>query len=230
MPAPQSEVEAAQENLRVIRGLMERATVYRTISVPVALAGGTLAIAVSWVLRWLLKTDPMAVTPVLFLSLWFGALAIVAGLNTWLIFRGAQQRKEPFISSGMRVALIAFAPACCAGGLAGTSFAWFENDLLLCSVLWLIFYGLALMATGNFSPQSIGRLGFGFLAFGLIALVMTMLRRPSSINDANLLAATLMGAGFGVLHLAYGLSVYLHSLATHSQNQNHEQSTSSDQA
>jgi hypothetical protein len=230
MPVPQSEVAAAQENLRVIRGLMERATVYRTISVPVALVGGALAIAVTLMLRWLLKNDSMAVTPVLFLSLWFGALLIVAVLNTWLIYRGAKLRNEPFISSGMRVALTAFAPACVAGGIAGTAFAWFENDLLLCSVLWLIFYGLALMATGNFSPQSIGRLGLGFLAFGLIALIMTMLRRPNSINDANVLAATLMGAGFGVLHLAYGLSVFLHSLATRNQNQGQSTSTSGDSA
>ena len=212
MPVPRSEVEAAQENLRVIRCLMERATVYRTISVPVAMFGGGLALGLTFFLRSMLRTQPMEVTPKLFLGVWFGALLVVGLLNTVLIYRGARLRNEPFVSSGMRLALTAFAPAAIAGVAAGSAFAWFENDLLLCAVLWLMFYGMALLATANFAPESISRLGLGFLAFGVIALVMVMLRRPSSINDANTLAVTLMGAGFGFLHLAYGVSVFFHSL------------------
>lgn len=206
-----SEVAAAQENLRIIRSLMERATVYRTISVPVALVGGALAIGLAVFLRQRLIVAPMSVTPQLFLGLWFSALLLIGALNSVLIHRGARSRNEPFLSSGMRLAMTAFLPAFAAGGIVGTAFAWYENDLLLCAVMWLIFYGLALLATGSFAPESIRRLGVGFFAFGVIALIMAMLRRPSSINDANVLAATLMGAGFGVLHLAYGVSVAFHS-------------------
>lgn len=205
------EVEAAQENLRVIRQLMERATVYRAISTPVALFGGILAIVVAAVIRWRITVAPTSVTPAFYLGVWFTALALVAGVNTWLIYRGARLRQDPFISPGMRVALLAFAPAFIAGGITGTALAIYEQDLLMCTVLWLIFYGLALLATGNFSPQSISRLGLGILAFGLFAFALTMKSKPSSVNDANQLAATLMGAGFGVLHLAYGISVAFHS-------------------
>lgn len=207
-----NEVEAAKENLRVIRGLMEKATVYRTISAPVALVGGAIAIGIGAWMRDTLSTEPSKITPTLFVAIWMTALALVAGFNAWLISRGAKARNEPFVSSGMRVALRAFAPAFFAGGVTGTAFALYQQDLLMAAVMWLIFYGIALLATGSFAPQSIGRLGFGFLAFGLIAFAMTMHRAPTSINDANVMAATLMGAGFGVLHLAYGASVFFHSL------------------
>jgi hypothetical protein len=46
------ERERAEEDLRVIRTLMERATIYRAISAPTALAGGVLAVtltAIIWV-------------------------------------------------------------------------------------------------------------------------------------------------------------------------------------
>lgn len=211
MSETSNEVAAAQENLRVIRGLMERATVYRAISSPVGLFGGAIAIAVAAWLRWKISHDPTSVTPTLYLTVWLSALALVAIVNTWLIYRGARLRSEAFISPGMRVGLLAFAPALLAGGIVGSMLIIFENDLLMGSVMWLIFYGLALLATGGFAPHSIRRLGAGFLAFGLIAFFMVVKRSPSSINDANTLAATLMGAGFGILHLSYGVSVAFHS-------------------
>lgn len=209
--AASHEVEAAQENLRVIRSLMEKATVYRAISSPVALAGGVLAIGISAWMRSTLRDSPSTVTPQFFLGLWLGAMALVALLNSWLIARQARARAEPFVSPGMRTALNAFLPPFLAGGVIGTAFVFYEQDLLMCAVVWLTFYGLALLATGNFAPLSIRRLGLGFFAIGLFAFVMVMRQKPSSINDANTLAATLMGAGFGILHLAYGVSVLFHS-------------------
>ncbi len=211
MTDPTTEVAAAQENLRVIRGLMERATVYRAISSPVGLVGGMLAVIVAAWMRWKITHHPGSVTAEWFLSVWFAALALVIALNTWLIFRGARLRREAFISPGMKVGLQAFAPALLAGGVIGSLLIYYENDLLIGSIMWLTFYGLALLATGGFAPESIRRLGIGFLAFGLIAFFMVMKQRPTSINDANQLAANLMGAGFGVLHIAYGASVALHS-------------------
>lgn len=205
------EVAAAQENLRVIRGLMERATVYRAISSPVGLVGGSIAVIVAAWMRWKMVHQAGSVTAEWFLCVWFSALAAVIALNSWLIFRGARVRNQPFISAGMKVGLLAFVPALLAGGVIGSLLVYYENDLLICSTMWLTFYGLALLATGGFAPQSIRRLGAGFLAFGLIAFFMVMKQRPTSINDANLLAANLMGAGFGVLHIAYGASVALHS-------------------
>ena len=41
------ERQRAEEHLRVIRTLMERATIYRAISAPTALAGGLIALALT---------------------------------------------------------------------------------------------------------------------------------------------------------------------------------------
>ena len=44
--------ETAEEHLCAIRALMERSTIYRAISAPVALAGGILGIVAGAVLWW----------------------------------------------------------------------------------------------------------------------------------------------------------------------------------
>ena len=83
--------ERAEEDLRVIRILMERATIYRAISAPTALAGGVVAIALAafiWVREhhWA-ENAPEVMRHIStrgFASLWLAALAIVLALNTFL--------------------------------------------------------------------------------------------------------------------------------------------------
>ena len=43
-----SDQDPASEHLRIIRQLMERATVYRSIAAPVALVGGVVALGLAW--------------------------------------------------------------------------------------------------------------------------------------------------------------------------------------
>jgi hypothetical protein len=53
-----STTEAALENLRIIRSLMEKAHIYRAVSAPAALTGGLLALAASaWPVQHALATN-----------------------------------------------------------------------------------------------------------------------------------------------------------------------------
>ena len=72
----------AEEDLRVIRNLMERATIYRAISAPTALVGGLLALGSS-VALWLLdRSRPADAIPLdgrWFALIWLVVLARSGG-------------------------------------------------------------------------------------------------------------------------------------------------------
>ena len=111
------ERDRAEEDLRVIRTLMERATIYRAISAPTALAGGVIAITLAAFI-WLrehhwAETAPEVMRHIstrVFASLWLGALAIVLTLNTFFVRRKAQRDGRPFISPSMKLALRSILP------------------------------------------------------------------------------------------------------------------------
>ena len=211
----------AEEHLRVIRSLMEKATIYRAISAPTALVGGALSLAAA-VAQCLIFSRPTNGDELSGQSPWFGGIwiaVLVATLaaNTYFLWRGAKARSAPFLSSGMRLALRATLP----GLLCGLFFtAIFGADSVLRSAgygvfflpsLWMLFYALGLLATFHFSPRSITRLGWAFLAAGMTSfyLVITEKLDPLFATGNNLRTGTpmasnvLMAATFGLFHLIY---------------------------
>lgn len=181
----------AEEHLRIIRTLMERATIYRAISAPTALVGGILALSVAGAsLAW-----PSLLN---FIIWWMLALLITASANTFFIARAAAQRGEPLISPSLKLAVSALFPPFLTAGVLTLMLGRMQNDYLL-AVIWTIFYGLALLATRHFSPRSLIVLGWAFLAAGLIAWLIPFLRdliRPAAAN-------WLMGLTFGLFHIVY---------------------------
>ena len=88
---PRSE---AEEHLRVIRSLMERATVYRAISAPTALAGGFLALATSsaiWFYDHHRPVEAPGFDARLFAEIWLVVLVLVLGLNAFIVRREAHR-------------------------------------------------------------------------------------------------------------------------------------------
>src|SRR6185503_13091517 len=95
----------AEDHLRVIRSLMEKATIYRALSAPAALVGGVLSITASIFLMWYARHDgPNNITSMLFTIVWGAVFFLTAGISLILIRRDAQRRGEPFISIGFRSA------------------------------------------------------------------------------------------------------------------------------
>jgi hypothetical protein len=73
---------------------------------------------------------------------------------------------------------------------------------------WILFYGLALLATGSFSPRSMQGLGGGFFAFG----VLTWLPTVRVYFDRQYPAAVIfMASSFGLLHIVYAACVWVQS-------------------
>lgn len=206
-----STTEAALENLRIIRSLMEKAHIYRAVSAPAALTGGVLALVASvWPVQHALANHGSAVMcEPCFLQMWLGILAVASILNVVLLAKEASRRHQPFVSEGMRMALRAFAPPMLVGGVVGIGLIVFLHNLTLAALIWSTCYGLALLSTASFSPRSLVRLGWAFVTVGLLLFLAW-----AANSDVRLLssdeapASVVMGSTFGLLHVIYALAVF----------------------
>ena len=100
----------AEQDLRVIRSLMERATVYRTISAPAALVAGFLSIFSAAAIYLNDKSVDWAVQGRAFAAIWLVVLVLAVAANAFFIWREAKKDGRAFISSGMKLSLRAIAP------------------------------------------------------------------------------------------------------------------------
>jgi hypothetical protein len=191
MTSPQD----AAGQLQTIRMLLERATVYRAISLPAALLGGLLALPAAW----LASTGNGA----RYMAVWFTALAVTGSFNAWQLARQARRESRPFLSSGLRLAMRALAPPLLAGGLVGGQLA-LRGQSVPCAATWVLCYGLALLASREFAPRSIVHLGTAFFVAGLLAFTcLGAIPALGPLTPANVL----MAATFGLLHLAYAAAI-----------------------
>jgi len=197
--------QAALENLRVIRSLMEKAHIYRAISAPAALVGGGLAVLGSFY-GSIPKSPTMPASE--FLTVWLSILAIASVLNVWLLAREAKKRGQPVFSEGMRAALRSLAPPLFAGGVLGIGLVVWTHFYSMAAIIWAIFYGLALLSTSSFSPRSLVRLGWLFLICGLCLFVFSASQGSSCLQPFDSDSASFaMGLTFGLLHIGYGIAV-----------------------
>lgn len=198
------DLETALEHLQVIRRLMEQATVYRTVTVPTALAGGALALLTSLTLYFLAGRA----TPQTHLATWLAAFALVNAFHHGLIWRTTRTRDEPYLSAGLGMALKTMSPPLFVGGLLGIALGFGpQGDVVAASLVWTTFYGLALLATHAFSPRSLRVLGLAFTATGSLGLAVHWAQivalTPAS-GSPEQTGAIFMGITFGLFHLIYG--------------------------
>ena len=198
----------AEEDLRVIRSLMERATVYRAISAPAALVAGFLSIfaAAAIYLNGQTGINRLAQGRA-FAAIWLIVLILAVAANAFFIWREAKKDGRAFISSGMKLSLRAITPNLL---IPAVVTLWFlvsgykgatEQELV---VVWIAFYGLALLSTALFAPRSLVCLGWAFL---LTALALPALKNVVGDLPANL-ANVAMGITFGLYHLIYAVSAW----------------------
>ncbi len=201
-----SDLDSASQQLRVIRSLMERATIYRSLSAPTALVGGLLSFGG---LGLAYAADRVRGEPLSeheFLAIWLVILAITGLTNGYFLWREAQRRGQPFFSSGMKCAIRSvLAPFLCAGfGTLAVPVPEIE------AFVWILFYGLGLVAMQHFAPRSIVVLGWTFL-FSLGAGWFMSWHLPSlfEINvDDGLIASWMMALTFGLFHVVYAVAVW----------------------
>jgi hypothetical protein len=193
----------AEEHLRVIRSLMEKATIYRAVSAPTALAGGIAAVIVAAPPVQRLFDQLNSVSS--FHVRWLLALFVTLLINGLLILREARRRGDPLVSPGMRAAFRALLPPMLCGGVFFCLFGPEHVPAFLA-----IFYGLALLATAHFAPRSIVWLGWSFLIAGLITFIFGITDRLYS----GLLPDVIMVATFGAFHFIYAACTWPRGVQT----------------
>jgi hypothetical protein len=197
------EHNAAAEHLQVIRTLMERSALYRRTLAPIMLYVGLVG-ALASVGGIAFGIETLRV----FCAWWLGA-AVVALAGAFVIARRqAFEDGEPFWSPPTLRVTQAITPPLAAGLLLSLALLVFEPApprglFLLPNAL---FYACAVHAAGFFMPRGMKLFGWLIIVLAGAALLGIPVIEP---NPSPRLDHALMGGLFGVLHLAYGVYLYV---------------------
>jgi hypothetical protein len=201
--------EEAAEQLRVIRNMMERATIFRALSGETALIGGAAALAAAWLSEGKYGWD--------WAGWWLFGAVMVLIFNAWQIFRVSSSHEKPFWSTGLKMAIRGALPSIVAGGFLGLLYVRGGGREPVAASLWILHYGLALLAIREFAPRSMVWLGWAFVVFGVVCLagvaqVIDFVAQWKYITNAS----RLMAIAFGGFHLIYGAAIVTTKAREHS--------------
>ena len=180
--------DRALADLRFIRETMEGAAGFTTFSGRALVAIGALALVAGAAAaaqptseRWLLVWMVLVVASV--------PLAVLAAA------RKSRAAGLPLLSGPARKFALGLAPSVVAGALLTAALAR-EGLYQLLPGLWLLLYGAGVVAGGSFSERVVPMMGVAFMALGASALLA-----PEGYG------AVFLGAGFGGLHLVFGVLI-----------------------
>lgn len=200
--------EEAAEQLRVIRTMMERATIFRALSGEAALVGGAMSVAAGWLSEGKIGMKWGGV--------WLVGLAVVIIFATWQLLRLSREGDRPVWSHGLKVALRGALPPLIAGGFLGLMVLKYGGREpgtvkaeFAAASFWVLHYGLALLAIREFAPRSMVWLGAAFLATGLGGFAGSTFIQSAFPVLNRLGPSGLMAATFGGFHLLYGAVIVI---------------------
>jgi hypothetical protein len=200
------DLDSASSQLRVIRSLMERATIYRSLSAPTALVGGLFSLGGLGVAYLEDGLGGHQLSDTGFLAIWLTILVLTSLTNTYFLWQEARRRGQPLFSSGMKCALRSVLPSFLCAGFV--TILWPPAPLL--AVMWILFYGLGLLAMQHFAPRSIVVLGWMFVVTaGLVPSLETWAPGSWPVSmDRNVMASGVMALTFGLYHVGYAVAVW----------------------
>lgn len=193
----------AEENLRVIRDLMERSTKYSTFSGLSGVLAGTASITGCIVTHLLQRRFPdPASFRIPFLLTWSLVILCAIGGDFLLTKRRATRVGKRIVSRLGKQMVIASAPGLGTGALLTL---YFLSHNLLADIfpMWMLAYGIAVCAVGLFSQREVSWLGAAFLAAGTITLLLPLF----GLTALPALGLIMMAVTFGGFHIVYGIAV-----------------------
>jgi hypothetical protein len=185
-PTEPPEMQArAMDNLRFIRETMEAAATFTAVSGwgtvligLTALVAAGLAAATQSTVRWVF--------------IWMCEAVLSVGISIYTMSLKSRAAGLPLWSEPARKIVFSFVPPMLVGALF--TLVCFEHNLLgLLPGVWMLLYGVGVVAAGTFSVRIVPVMGLAFMVVGTVALFA-----PASWTTAC------MAAGFGGLHLFFG--------------------------
>lgn len=190
---PTTELPADEvfDSLAVIRQTMEKSAQFTALPGYGIMLVGITALVTSpiaaqyshWISRWM--------------EVWIVEAVVAATIAVVTGYRKANRLGLPLWTGPGRRMIVALGPPLFAGALLTLGLYLNNYQFRLASVIpgvWLLMYGVALMAAGAHSVPSVPVMGAAFLVLGAVVLVANV---PFLMNAA-------MAIGFGGLHLGFG--------------------------
>jgi len=184
-PEPPEMQARAMDNLRYIRGIMERAGTFTAVSGWGQVVIGLTAIAAALVAER--QTLPWA-----WVATWLGECGIAAGIAVASMAIKSHAANMPLISGPMRKLILSFSPPVLVGAVL-TAVLVHQGLYGLLPGIWMLLYGAAVVTAGTYSVPSVPFMGAGFMVLGALAFLV-----PASWSTALLIT------GFGGLHVVFG--------------------------
>src|SRR5512140_1808687 len=178
----------AADQLAFIRDTMVRAGRFTAVSGTGMVGTGVIGLVAA-------VLGPRAASPERWLVTWLAAAAAAIVVSLAAVARKARRSRQSLRAGPARTFALAFAPPLVAGALLTAVLALTSAWQLLPGT-WLVCYGAAIVSGGAFSVRTVPVLGTVLLALGAGALFL-----PVSTH------AWLLGAGFGVAHLVFGIFI-----------------------
>jgi hypothetical protein len=183
MSAPQPLRDRALDNLQFIRSTMERAGSFTAVPGWGMVVVGCTAVAATWLaLRQSRDADWLAV--------WLGEAVLAVVVGGAALVQKARAANDPLLSGPARRFGLSFLPPIVVGALLTIAL----HPLM--PGMWLLLYGTAVATAGAFSARVVPLMGVCFMVLGAAALFA-----PASLWP------WFMAAGFGGLHILFGLII-----------------------
>jgi len=174
----------ASANLRYIRETMERAGYFTAVP-----GWGGILMGVSALIAATFAATTR--TRESWVAVWIGEAAVAFVLGSWAMVRKAKTARV-FLRGPGRIFTLSLCPAMVAA-LVLTMVAYQYGIFPILPGLWLLLYGVAIVAAGTYSVRVVPVMGICFMVLGIIALAF-------GAGWPNLS----MGLGFGALHVIFG--------------------------
>jgi hypothetical protein len=175
----------AMDNLRFIRETMEAAATFTAVS-----GWGTMLIGVTALVAAALAAATTSMPRWLFI--WSSEAVLSVGISVYAMTIKAHAAGLPLWSEPARKIVFSFVPPMAVGALL--TLVCVERHLLgLLPGIWMLLYGVGVVAAGTFSVRIVPVMGLAFMGVGTVALFV-----PPMWTTAC------MAAGFGGLHLFFG--------------------------
>jgi hypothetical protein len=177
----------AMDNLSFIRSTMERATAFTAVPGRGGVAMGITALAATALAG--------GRSPTGWLVVWLSASVLALAIGGWAMALKAKRGGTSVLSYSGRRFVLSYVPPLAVGALLTVVLVRAGLYSALPGT-WLLLYGTGVVTGGAFSVRVVPLMGLCFMALGAIALLA-----PSAWGE------WLMAAGFGGLHIIFGLII-----------------------
>lgn len=184
--APVALHDRAADNLRYIRETMERAGSFTAVP-----GWGGVAMGVTAVVAAALAARQPSTAR--WLAVWLGEAVLAVPIALGAMALKARRVEARLFSGVGRKFVLSFLPPVLAGAVLTAAF-WSSGSMTLVPGLWLLLYGVAVVAAGTFSVRAVPIMGACLIALGAAALFS-----PPAWGNAYL------AAGFGGLQMGFGV-------------------------